>query len=385
MFNFDKLTERRSSGCYKWDNVPGDVLPMWVADMDFEAAPPIIEALRRRVDHGVFGYERVPDAYFESTINWFARRHGWHIERGWMLYTTGVVPALSAIIKALAAPGDGVVILTPVYNCFFSSIRNNGCHTAEVPLAVGVDGRYHIDMDALEAAASRADARLLLMCNPHNPGGRVWTRDELIAVGDICRRHGVTVISDEIHCELLMPGQHYTPYGTLDDDLAADDVVCCSPSKCFNIAGLQAADIIVRRDDYRAAIDRAININETCDISPMGVASHIAAYNHGEPWLEELNRYIKANYDLLCERFRRDLPQVGVMPLEGTYLVWVDIRGTGLTSDDVTARLLDKGRVQVNSGSMYGDAGEGYIRINIATQRARLLDGLDRIVTALNG
>ena len=386
LYNFDKITERRGSGCYKWDNVPDDVLPMWVADMDFEAAPPIIDALRRRVEHGVFGYERVPDEYYQATIDWFARRHNWRIEREWMLYTTGVVPALSAIVRALTSPGDGVMLLTPVYNCFFTCVTNNGCHTVEVPLVVdNASGMYRIDIEAVERAAALPTTRLLILCNPHNPGGRLWNREELTDIGRICRRHDVAVVSDEIHCELAMPGNAYTPYGTLDDDLSANAVVCCSPSKCFNIAGLQAADIIVPRTDWRAAIDKAINIHETCDINPFGAEAHIAAYRHGEQWLDELNHYIKGNYDALRGHFKRELPQLTVMPLEGTYLAWVDIRATGMTSDNVTELLLERGRVQVNSGTMYGAAGEGYIRINMATQRARLLDGLNRITSTLSG
>lgn len=381
MYDFDKITERRGSGSYKWDNVPDNVLPMWVADMDFEAAPPIKEALRRRLEHGVFGYEKVPEEYYRSTIDWFERRHNWRIEREWMLYTTGVVPALSAIVRALTGPGDGVILLSPVYNCFFTCVTNNACHTVEVPLGVdAADGMYHIDFDGVEQAAAAPDTRLLLLCNPHNPGGRIWTRDELARLADICRRHGVIIVSDEIHCELTMPGNAYVPFGTLATD---DYIVCCSPSKCFNIAGLQAADIITPRDDWREAINHAINIHETCDINPFGAEAHIAAYRYGEPWLDELNHYIKGNYDALCDFFRSRLPGLPVMPLQATYLAWVDIRSTGMTSDEVTRRLLESGRVQVNSGTMYGAAGEGYIRINMATQRSRLLDGLHRIASSL--
>lgn len=381
---FDHLTTRRGTGCYKWDNVPEDVLPAWVADMDFEVAPAITAALQRRVAHGVFGYERVPDAYYDAIINWFARRHDWHICREHILYTTGVVPALSAVIKALTRPGDGVILLTPVYNCFFSSVRNNDCHVVEVPLVIDGDGLYRVDTEALAVAVAQPRNTMLIMCNPHNPGGRLWTREELLAVGNLCRDAGVTVVSDEIHCELVMPGNRYTPYATIDPQLAHDAVVCCSSSKSFNTAGLQVANIIAEREDYRAAIDRALNINEVCDVNPLGVEALIAAYNDGEQWLDGLNCYIKANYDLLCRHFAEHLPAYGVMPLEGTYLAWIDCRHTGKTSDEITSQLLERGRVQVNSGTMYGAAGEGFIRINMATQRVRMEQILERITPVLS-
>ncbi len=381
---FERMTARRGSGCYKWDMVPDDVLPAWVADMDFEVAPAIKEALMRRVEHGVFGYELVPEAYYDAVIGWFARRHGWHIDREWIRYTTGVVPALSAVIKALARPGDGIVLLTPVYNCFFSSVRNNGCQVVEVPLTIDNNGFYRIDRAALTAALAVPTTTMLIVCNPHNPGGRVWTRDELLFLGNSCRDNGVVVVSDEIHCELVMPGSHYTPYATIDAGLARDAVVCCSPGKSFNTAGLQVANIITQREDYRAAIERALNINEVCDVNPLGVDALIAAYNECEQWLDALNYYIKANYECLVGHFKEHLPRYKVMPLEGTYLAWVDCRHTGLSSDEITARLLTEARVLVNSGTMYGAAGEGFIRINLATQRARVEELLQRITPVLH-
>lgn len=243
-YTFDKIISRRGTNSYKWDSAPDkETLPMWVADMDFQTAPPIINALQRRVAHGIFGYTHVPDAYFDAVINWFNRRHGWEINREWFIYTSGVVPAVSAVIKALAVPGDKVIIQTPVYNCFFSSIRNNGCEIVSNPL-IYRDNTYYIDYEDLEEKAADKDTKLMLLCNPHNPAGRVWTKEELLRIGEICIRNGVTVVSDEIHCELVFPGHVYTPFASISETFLQHSVTCFSPSKAFNIAGLQIANII---------------------------------------------------------------------------------------------------------------------------------------------
>lgn len=377
-YNFDEVVSRRNTSSYKWDSAPGEnVLPLWVADMDFRTAPAIIEALERRVQHGIFGYVRVPDAYYESVIQWFDRRHGWCLDRSWIIYTSGVVPAISAVIKALAEPSDGVIVQTPVYNCFFSSIRNNGCRIVTNPL-VYEERTYRIDFEDLERKAADPGVKLLLLCNPHNPAGRVWTREELIRVGEICQRNRVTVISDEIHCELVFPGHSYTPFASISESHLWNSVTCVSPSKAFNMAGLQIANIIARDEAVRARIDRAININEVCDVNPFGVEATMAAYNEGEEWLLQLLDYLRANYDCLHEYFEAYLPQIQVTRLEGTYLVWTDCRGLGLPSDTICSKLLlDKG-LWLNSGTMYGPEGEGFLRWNIACPRTTLLDALAR-------
>ena len=382
-YNFDELVDRRGTNSYKWDSAPGgDVLPMWVADMDFRAAPPIIDALRRRVEHGVFGYVKVPGEYYDAVAGWFARRHGWHIERDWIMYTSGVVPAVSVVVKALCSPGDRVILQTPVYNCFFSSVRNNGCEVLENPLR-NDHGRFTIDYDDLEAKAADPRAKMLVLCNPHNPVGRVWTAGELRRLNDICLRHGVRVLSDEIHCELTRPGLAYHPFAAVSDDCRRNAIVANSPSKSFNTAGLQIANIISDDAEARARIDRAINVNEVCDVNPFGVEALMAAYNEGGPWLDALRQYLWGNYAALCSFFAERLPALGVTPLEGTYLVWVDCRALGATSDELAARLASEGRVMVNSGTMYGRVGEGFIRINIACPRSRMMEGLGRIAAVL--
>lgn len=383
-YNFDKDTRRRGTNSYKWDTAKdSDVLPMWVADMDFEAAPCITEALRRRVDHGIFGYTLVPETYYEAVISWFGRRHGWTVRREWILYTSGVVPAISCAIKALSMPGERVLVQTPVYNCFFSSIRNQGCEVVESPLIRQGDS-YSIDFDDFERKCSDEKTTLFLLCNPHNPACRVWTKEELTRMNDICLRHHVRVISDEIHCELTMPGHTYTPFAAASQACLNNSVTLNSPSKSFNTAGLQIANIICNDAETRRRIDRAININEVCDVNPFGPIALEAAYNEGEEWLEQLNAYIWGNYTALKRFFAERMPQLEVIRLEGTYLVWVDITALGITSDEATDKLLKEGRVLVNSGTMYGrQAGEGYLRINIACPRARMMQGLERIARVL--
>lgn len=384
--DFDEIVDRRDSGSYKWDTpAADDILPMWVADMDFRTAPCIIEALRHRVEHGVFGYTKVGADYYDAITGWFRRRHGWEINPGDVIYTSGVVPAISAIIKGLTRPGDKIIVQTPVYNCFFSSIHNNGCGIFENPLIYHSDGRYSIDFDGLERCAADARATMMLLCNPHNPAGRVWTRDELRRIGDICLRHNVIVVSDEIHCELTFPGFEYTPYATLGDDLSERCVCCNSPSKAFNTAGLQIANIVCRDPEMRRRIDRAINDNEVCDVNPFGVAALTAAYNEGEPWLAELVKYLHGNYLMAVERLTAGLPGYTVTPLEGTYLLWLNIAPSGLDGETFALRLEEQSRVMVSPGAIYGAPGEQFIRINLAAPRAVVADGIDRIVSFAKG
>lgn len=378
-YDFDKITDRRATNSYKWDSAPEGVLPMWVADMDFRTAPAIIDALQKRVAHGIFGYTRVPDAYYDAVTSWFSRRHGWDIDREWIIYTSGVVPAVSAVIKALTVPGDKVIVQTPVYNCFFSSIRNNGCEIVSNPLRRTAD-TYEMDFDALERCVADPRAKVMLLCNPHNPAGRVWTPDELTRLDNICLRNGVTVVADEIHCELVYQGFKYTPFASLSDAFLHRSVTCVSPSKAFNIAGLQIANIVAFDNDMRRRIDKAININEVCDVNPFGVAATIAAYNEGEEWLCQLLDYLHGNYEAMAEFCRCELPEFPIARLEGTYLVWMDCSSLGMPSDALEHALLDDARLWLNAGTMYGAEGEGYMRWNIACPRSVMLDGLNRFL-----
>lgn len=385
-YDFSRPTNRRGTDSYKWDSAPeADIIPLWVADMDFETFPGITEALQRRVAHGIFGYTRVPEAYYEAVCRWFGKRHGWHINREDIIYTSGVVPAVSAVIKALTLPGDQVIVQRPVYNCFFSSIRNNGCEMVSNSLIYNKEElRYEIDFDDLERKLKHERARLMLLCNPHNPGGRVWTRDELTRVAELCRKYGVRVVSDEIHCELTLYDNEYVPFGSLPDELSRGSITCCSPSKAFNTAGLQIANIVCRDAEVRNRIDRAININEVCDVNPFGVIALQAAYSdEGYEWLTQLRKYISANYDLLLERFARELPKCKVMRMEGTYLAWIDCSELHISSDEIEEMLMHENKVWVNAGSMYGAEGAAFIRINMACTSELLNEGITRIVNGL--
>ena len=404
-YNFDKIIDRRGTNCYKYDEMPNDnTIALWVADMDFETAPCVTEALKKRMEHGCFGYTMVPHSFYQATIDWFAHRHGWQgINKEWFIYTSGVVPAISAIIKAVTEPDDKVLVQTPVYNCFYSSIRNNGCTIEEAPLhhatSTQGDGKtdyatnhyYFIDYDEFEVKCADPKVKAFLLCNPHNPAGRVWSADELRKMGEICQRHGVFVIADEIHCEFVNANAtrdgylasyikedtpKYHPFMSVSD---APCAVCLSPSKAFNIAGLQIANIIIKDASVRRRVNRAININEVCDVNPFGVIALQAAYTEeGEAWLNELNDYIYGNYQFAKVYIEEHLPQWNVTTLEGTYLMWVCVDED---ADALCQRLLQEANVYVNSGTMYdhSPAGRHYIRINLATQRARLEEGLRRI------
>ena len=385
-YNFDEIIERRGTHCVKWDeskvlsgSPAEDIIPLWVADMDFAVAPAIQEAVKKRAAHPIFGYTVVEDNYYEAIISWFQRRHQWTIVREHILYTTGVVPAVTCAIKALTMPGEKVVILSPDYNCFFSCIKNNGCEVSEsVLLRVNHNGqeRFEVDWEDFEQRCGDEKATVFLLCNPHNPTGRVWTREELQRMADICHKHHLRILSDEIHGELTMPGHQLCPMGIVDKDA----IILNSPSKSFNTAGLQIANIICQDAATRRRIDRAINIHEVCDVNPFGPVALMAAYNDSEDWIDELNEYLWGNYTTLCKFITKHIPQWKVMPLEGTYLVWVDVSEC---CNDVAAyceQLMQDARVWLNPGTMYGaESGRGFVRINIACPRSVLTEALQRI------
>ena len=384
-YNFDEIIPRRNTNSVKWDEAAqDDIIPLWVADMDFRVLPQITEALRQRVDHGVFGYTHVPDSYYESVIRWFEDRHGLQgVKPSDIIYTSGVVPAISAIVRGLTLPGDKVLVQTPVYNCFFSSIRNQGCMVEENHL-VYKNNTYVVDWDDFERKCADSRVRIFLLCNPHNPAGRVWKKEELQRMGEICQKYDVFVISDEIHCELVMPGNEYTPFASLSDDFLKNSATCVAPTKAFNIAGLQIANIIVKDRNKRERIDRAINIHEVCDVNPFGVVATEAAYTEeGAEWLRQLNTYLFANYRFLCDFFSKHFPSLEVVNLEGTYLVWVACSSLGKSSTEIVNNLYRHG-VWMNDGVMYGENQSAFIRINIACPRKILEEGLLRMEKALH-
>ena len=382
-FNFDEPVNRMHTNSLKWDAAGEGVLPMWVADMDFNVAPAIVDAMRHRLEHCVFGYVQLPDSYYAAVVNWFSRRHNWHIEKEWIKFIGGVVPALTVCVKAFTKPGDKVLIQTPVYTCFFSSITNNGC-TIEENRLIYEDNTYKIDFEDLARRAADPQVKLMIVCNPHNPACRVWTREELERIAKICIDNNVTIVSDEIHCELTKPGTAYVPMCTLSDEVQEYCVACTSPTKAFNIAGLQVSNIVCKNPEMRAKIEQAIIVNELQGINPFGVEALQAAYNQGEEWLDELRNYIWDNYQFLRNYINTNIPKLKVCDLEGTYLAWIDCKALNMKSDDFVALLVEKGKVMPNSGTMYGAAGEGFIRINMACQRSLLEMGLERISKVVN-
>lgn len=386
-YNFDREIDRKNTNSLKYDFAvergrDADVLPLWVADMDFQAPKPVLDALQNAVSHGIFGYSEVKGEYFDALYRWFDSRFDWQPKSEWLVKTPGVVFALAMAVRALTKEGDSVLIQPPVYYPFFEVIRDNNRKIVESPLLLA-DGHYEIDFDDLEEKIASQNVKLFLLCSPHNPVGRVWTKEELQKLGELCDRYHVFVVADEIHCELVYEGHDYTPFASLSERFRQNSVTCVSPSKAFNLAGLQIANIIAADEGVRRRIDRAININEVCDVNPFGVIATIAAYNEGGAWLDALRKYLWENYEYLYRFFEQRLPQYPVLPLEGTYLVWIDCRASSIGSDATTLRLQEEQKLMVNSGTLYGPGGEGFIRLNIACPRTLLADGLERIAHVL--
>ena len=379
--------DRRGSDCYKWDSEQAQgTLPLWVADMDFKAAQPIIKAMQRRLEHGVFGYSIVPQANYDAVASWFSRRHGWTgINTSNLLYTTAVVPAISAIFKALQLRKQSsceplrILTFTPAYNCFFACIENMCCELVASPLVLR-DNRFEINWEELETKAQNAD--VFLLCNPHNPTGRVWSREELERLADIMRRHHLFVLSDEIHCEFAFPGHSYTPFATIAIN-DTDFCVCTSASKAFNIAGLLCADIYVPNAELFAQINHALEIHEVNGLNPFGLVAQVAAYNESEAWLDELNAQVYANFCYLRDFLHDNLPMLLLHETEGTYLAWVNIEALGIPSETFCEQLAKEQKVLLNPSGMYG--GTGYVRINLATSHEVLSEALNRLKIFCNG
>ena len=391
-YDFDIIVTRRDTDCEKWDLPAEDgVLPLWVADMDFRAAPAIVDALRRRVDEGVFGYALPPSSWHESLVRWLARRHGWKIGLDSILDATGVIPALAATIRAFCKPGDKVIIQPPVYNCFYSVIHDQGCTIVEnrlrrIPVPDGAEGdfSYEINFEDLELEA--ADAKLLVLSNPHNPAGRAWCADELRRVGEICLRHGVFVASDDIHADLQMPGSRHVPFASLGGDFAQNSATFWSASKAFNLAGLQTAEVICGNAEARERIRHALRANRTGELNAFGFVASKVAWDDCERWLDELRTYLHGNYSALLAFVRKRLPALRVASLEATYLAWVDISALNVPSAELARRLEHEAKVKFSPGAIYGEEkGAAYLRINLACPRATLLEALERTARFIKG
>ena len=381
MYNFDYNPERRGTNSLKWD-VEENELPMWVADMDFETAPAVIKAVQERAKHGIYAYNIVPDGWYEAIIGWWKRRFGFTVEKEWLQFCTGVIPAISCIVKRVTNLGDSVAVLTPVYNIFFNSIENAGRHALECNLSYK-NGEYSLDFKALEEVLSRPLTTMLIFCNPHNPTGNIWTREEIAKVGALCKKHGVVVISDEIHCNFTNEGNKYIPFASVSEECRDNSITCISASKTFNLAGLQSAAVVVPDKHLREKVVRGLNSDEVAEPNCFAIDPVIAAFNEGEEWLDELNRYLAKNRAIACDYLKTHLPEVHPVQAKATYVVWIDCGKVCDDTDGLCEFLRKKTGLILSAGSQFRGNGRQFIRLNAACNTERLQDGLNRFVTGV--
>jgi cystathionine beta-lyase len=399
LYDFDTETDRRGTGSVKWEVIqhpedPGQwmrtdayfgenrILPMWVADMDFSCPAPVLKALEKRARHGIFGYTQADDEYYRAVIGWMKRRHQWDVKKEWIVITHGVVPALHMLVRSFVEPGKKILVQRPVYYPFFSAIERNGCKIAASTLVLH-NGRYGMDFDDLEQKAADPDVQLAILCSPHNPVGRVWLPEELRRFGEICLHNHVMVVADEIHGDLVFPGNTFTPYAVADEAFADNAVICTAPSKSFNLAGLQTSNIIIPNKRIREQFKSALQANGIFGVNPFGMVACRAAYDEGEEWFEQLKAYLHGNLAAMTDLFSREIPRIPVIKPDGTYLVWFDCRSLGLDDGKLRDLMLNKARVFLDEGYIFGTEGSGFERINIACPRSVLMEALERIVKAI--
>ncbi len=387
--NFDAVIDRRGTDCLKYDFAvrrgrPADVLPLWVADMDFKTSSRVLDALQRKVEHGIFGYTESGDRYFEAVSGWLSRHHSLNIRQEWLVKTPGVVFALAMAVKAYTDEGDAVLIQQPVYYPFTEVIRDNNRRVISSDLVLGDDGRYRMDLEDLERKITENRVKLFFLCSPHNPVGRVWTKRELAEIAAICLRHQVITVSDEIHEDFVYEGHVHTPFLTVDPGLENLCITCTSPAKTFNLAGLQISNIIIPSGKLRRAFQKQIAAAGYSQLNALGLAACEAAYTEGEEWYEALKKYLRSNIDFLREYLNQHLPQIALIEPEGTYLAWLDFRGLGLSGDALEDLIVNRAKLWLDSGAIFGKAGQGFERINIATSRSVLREALDRLQGAID-
>lgn len=380
-YNFDDVTDRRNIDSLKWD-VKENELPMWVADMDFKTAPEIMEALASKIKEGTFGYTIVPDRWYEAYIAWWSERHGFEMKQEWMMFCTGVIPALSSIVRKMTTVGEKIVVQTPVYNIFFNSIVNNGRYIIENPILHDENG-YKMNFDELERQLSDTQTTMLVLCNPQNPLGRIWTRDELERVGELCYKYGVIVVSDEIHCDITSPEKNYVPFASVSDKCRDVSITCIAPTKAFNIAGLQTSAIIVPNERMRAKVNRGINTDEVAEPSYFAIEAAVAAFTKGGEWLDELREYIYENKTTVKKYLDENLPEIKTEISDATYLMWIDCKNIIDDTDKLVEYIRKKTGLIVSEGKQYGTLGKGYIRLNTACPREILNEGLQRFVKGI--
>ncbi|MDC8103609.1 MalY/PatB family protein [Chryseobacterium sp. PTM-20240506] len=383
-YNFDEIISRRGTNSIKWDSVADDnVLPMWVADMDFKTPPEIINALSRKAEQGMFGYSFTPHALYDAIISWWETSHEVSLKKEWLLPVPGMIPVISAIVRTYLQPGDHIIVQSPVYNHFFLLIENCGCHAVENHL-IYENGNYQIDFEDLEMKASDPQNKMLLLCSPHNPVGRVWTRQELEKIASICSRHNVMVISDEIHADIVYKENKHVPFLSVAEDYDLLSVTCGSPCKTFNLSSLPVSYVITKDQEFKKQISKILSVQETYGINPFAAEALIAAYTHGRDWMEELKEYLYNNYLFLKDFCKDHLPNITIGLLQATYLVWLDCRILGKGSEELSKLLFKEEKLWLNPGTMYGSSGEGFLRMNIACPREVLEEGLKRFEKYIN-
>lgn len=386
VYDFDKVIDRKNTSCVKYDaasemGMPEDILPLWVADMDFQSPQGVIDRLKEAVEHGIFGYSEEPKGYYEALHTWFGKRFNWEIEREWLIRTPGVVFAISAAVRAFTKEGDGVLIQQPVYYPFKRAIEKNNRQAVNCELKLE-DGRYQIDFDAFEQCAAREDVKLFILCSPHNPIGRVWEEWELRRLGEICLKHQVKVVSDEIHSDFVYPGHQHHMFAALSDELAAITMTCTAPSKTFNLAGLQTSNIFIADEEMRNAYKKVLEVQDCGELNRMGLLACQAAYETGEEWLEQLIVYLKGNLDYIRSFLQEKLPQVKIIEPEGTYLLWMDFRELNLNEQELEDLIVKKARLWLDGGTMFGEGGAGFQRVNIACPRSIIAEAMERLYQA---
>lgn len=380
-YDFDSVTNRRNSNSLKWDVSEGE-LPMWVADMDFRTAPEILSAIKERAEHGIFGYSVIPETWYAAYRDWWRNRHHFEIEHDWLIFCTGVVPAISSIVRKLTTPAEKVLIQTPVYNIFFNSILNNGRQVLESELLYN-DGNYEIDFKDLERKLADPQISLMILCNPHNPIGKIWDRETLAQIGTLCKKNHVVVLSDEIHCDLTAPGTEYIPFASVSDECRENSITCIAPTKAFNLAGLQTAAVVVPNPVLRHKVWRALNTDEVAEPNSFAAEATVAAFAKGAPWLDELRSYLFKNKEIAVDFIQKSDPRLHIVPSQATYLLWIDCGKIVSNTDEVVRFIRDTTGLIVSYGAQYGRCGEPFIRMNIACPRTVLEDGLSRLMEGI--
>ena len=385
--DFDQVRSRKGTHSIKWEFTHAffgsdELLPLWVADMDFPSPPEVVEALSQRAQHGIFGYTGISDDYLKALVEWMKTRHNWDIQPEWNVFTNGVVPALNMVLQTFAKPGDGVVIQPPVYYPFFNAIRNNGQHLLTNTL-LEKDGHYTMDVADLEEKLRHPNTTVMILCSPHNPVGRVWTKEEIMLVAHLCLQHDVLLVSDEIHHDLVYPPHRHQVTASLSEAIAGNTITCTAPSKTFNLAGLQCSNILVSDAKKRRRFERTLERNGFFGINPFGEAATIAAYRHGASWLDHLLDYLLSNQRDMAAYLRKHLPQVRINDAEGTYLAWLDFRELHLSRKELEHLIQEKAGLALNHGHVFGVTGEGFQRLNFACPKSILMEAMDRLANAV--